>query len=64
MKPNCHFKENTMQEFSVDIDLGLSGFNFYVKAHNLDEAIIAAHWGLKDRGISPEECESIKVNPC
>jgi hypothetical protein len=50
-----------MQKYSVDVDLGDSGFNFFVQAENDIEAAELACRELDCRGIANDEIEKLRI---
>lgn len=52
-----------MPKFCVHVDLGLSGFNFYVQAADDLQAAKLADIELRSRGVDNDDIESIRIEP-
>lgn len=48
-------------KYNVDVDLGMSGFNFHVEAPNDEKAAEYAMTELFCRGIKDDEIEEIRI---
>jgi hypothetical protein len=50
-----------MQKFTVDVDLGVSGFNFDIEAEDYVSAMVATMQRLNKNGLEDHQIDSLKI---